>query len=392
MGYFLLYEARLPQLIEARDKWLKPGGLMFPDRAKMFVSLVQDPDHKRKHYDYFDDVYGFDFSSLKEAAKADPVIQECDETALISSSTCILNLDLLRCSVSTCYEFSAKFKLRTLELGAAGPTTETLVEWDLGINIWTQDKERLIKFVVLNTLGPRDAMAEDGPTFTKEESRDRSNRGIECNGVAEVATDVSVHRRQVRRKLPISFSGGPLEDAPLAAPAVSEPPQKRRKQQTPKASEEVGISPTWAFPLLVALGIAWPAYAAKGSLDACSEEVVPWTQVQQELLMPQGVSQERIKALSVLALSGGLDPMDCDCWYGWISLRFFIPQVLPQEELAHVMEQQIFHTELVAWLASPWMEMLDSPWKPLEALAQSAKMFQRPELNQASAFEIISHL
>lgn len=144
----------------------------------------------------------------------------------------------------------------------------------------------------------------------------------------------------------------------------------------------MGISPTWAFPLLVALGIAWPAYAAKGSLDACSEEVVPWTQVQQELLMPQGVSQERIKALSVLALSGGLDPMDCDCWYGWISLRFFIPQVLPQEELAHVMEQQIFHTELVAWLASPWMEMLDSPWKPLEALAQSAKMFQRPELNQ----------
>ena len=112
MGYFLLYEARLPQLIEARDKWLKPGGLMFPDRAKMFVSLVQDSDHKRKHYDYFDDVYGFDFSSLKEAAKADPVIQECDETALISSSTCILNLDLLRCSVSTCYEFSSKFKLR----------------------------------------------------------------------------------------------------------------------------------------------------------------------------------------------------------------------------------------------------------------------------------------
>ena len=29
------------------------------------------------------------------------------------------------------------------------------------------------------------------------------------------------------------------QDAPLAAPAVSEPPQKRRKQQTPKASEEV---------------------------------------------------------------------------------------------------------------------------------------------------------
>ena len=49
--------------------------------------------------------------------------------------------------------FLSHIPCRTLELGAAGPTTETLVEWDLGINIWTQDKERLIKFVVLNTLG-----------------------------------------------------------------------------------------------------------------------------------------------------------------------------------------------------------------------------------------------
>eukprot|EP00435_Cladocopium_sp_Y103_P000261 s2848_g1.t1 len=112
MGYFLMYEARLPELIEARDRWLKPGGLMFPDRAKLFVSMVQDGDHKRKHYDFFDDVWGFDFSSVKEAAKADPVVQECDETALVTSSTCILNLDLLRCSVATCYEMSAKFKLR----------------------------------------------------------------------------------------------------------------------------------------------------------------------------------------------------------------------------------------------------------------------------------------
>lgn len=118
MGYFLMYEARLPELIEARDRWLKPGGLMFPDRAKLFVSMVQDGDHKRKHYDFFDDVWGFDFSSVKEAAKADPVVQECDETALVTSSTCILNLDLLRCSVATCYEMSAKFKLRCRHEGS----------------------------------------------------------------------------------------------------------------------------------------------------------------------------------------------------------------------------------------------------------------------------------
>lgn len=118
MGYFLMYEARLVELIEARERWLKPGGLMFPDRAKLFVSMVQDGDHKKKHYDFFDDVWGFDFSSVKEAAKADPVVQECDETALVTSSTCILNLDLLRCSVATCYEMSAKFKPRCRHEGS----------------------------------------------------------------------------------------------------------------------------------------------------------------------------------------------------------------------------------------------------------------------------------
>jgi len=33
MGYFLLYESMLDSVIYARDKYLKPGGLMLPERA-----------------------------------------------------------------------------------------------------------------------------------------------------------------------------------------------------------------------------------------------------------------------------------------------------------------------------------------------------------------------
>jgi hypothetical protein len=32
MGYCLFYESMLDTVLYARDKWLKPGGLMFPDR------------------------------------------------------------------------------------------------------------------------------------------------------------------------------------------------------------------------------------------------------------------------------------------------------------------------------------------------------------------------
>jgi len=42
MGYFLLYESMLDSVLLARDRFLKPGGLMFPDRAQMFVVAIQD--------------------------------------------------------------------------------------------------------------------------------------------------------------------------------------------------------------------------------------------------------------------------------------------------------------------------------------------------------------
>ena len=32
MGYCLFYESMLDTVLYARDKWLAPGGLMFPDR------------------------------------------------------------------------------------------------------------------------------------------------------------------------------------------------------------------------------------------------------------------------------------------------------------------------------------------------------------------------
>jgi hypothetical protein len=35
MGYFLLYESMLESIITARDKWLKPNGLILPDKLNL---------------------------------------------------------------------------------------------------------------------------------------------------------------------------------------------------------------------------------------------------------------------------------------------------------------------------------------------------------------------
>ena len=39
MGYFLIRESMLDSVIRARDKWLKPGGAMFPSHATMYLGM-----------------------------------------------------------------------------------------------------------------------------------------------------------------------------------------------------------------------------------------------------------------------------------------------------------------------------------------------------------------
>lgn len=46
MGYCLFYESMLNTVIFARDKWLKPGGLIFPDRATLYVTAIEDRQYK----------------------------------------------------------------------------------------------------------------------------------------------------------------------------------------------------------------------------------------------------------------------------------------------------------------------------------------------------------
>ena len=41
MGYCLFFESMLDSVLHARDKWLRPGGLVFPDKVKLFVCGIE---------------------------------------------------------------------------------------------------------------------------------------------------------------------------------------------------------------------------------------------------------------------------------------------------------------------------------------------------------------
>jgi len=110
MGYFLLYESMLDTVLVARDKWLKPGGLIFPDRASMWVVAIEDAQYRRDKIDFWDDVYGFDMSCIKELAILEPLVDVCNPEQVISTSAKILEIDLYKVKKEE-LDFESKFVL-----------------------------------------------------------------------------------------------------------------------------------------------------------------------------------------------------------------------------------------------------------------------------------------
>ncbi|KAI3661787.1 hypothetical protein MP638_003795 [Amoeboaphelidium occidentale] len=89
MGYFLLYESMLDTVLYARDRYLVEGGHLFPDKATMYITGIEDAEYKDSKISFWDDVYGFDMSAIKKVALREPLVDTVDAKA-VTCSTCIL--------------------------------------------------------------------------------------------------------------------------------------------------------------------------------------------------------------------------------------------------------------------------------------------------------------
>eukprot|EP00435_Cladocopium_sp_Y103_P051908 s552_g16.t1 len=121
MGYFLLRESMLDSVLIARDRFLKPGGALFPSHATLFLAPVgsakacrekqQTFDGERQHFDDFNDTmtnyYGTDFSCmrgefLEEQRKyylQTGMFVNLTPKQLASGGSPLLEIDLLRITV-----------------------------------------------------------------------------------------------------------------------------------------------------------------------------------------------------------------------------------------------------------------------------------------------------
>lgn len=111
MGYFMLYESMLDTVLFARDKWLAPGGLIFPDKASLFVCGIEDAEYRQDKIDFWDSVYGFDMSCIKKLAITEPLVDMCDGEQVLSDASCVLNVDIYTVTKEE-LDFSSQFRFR----------------------------------------------------------------------------------------------------------------------------------------------------------------------------------------------------------------------------------------------------------------------------------------
>lgn len=58
MGYFLIYERMIDSIIFARNKFLRPNGLMLPDKAVMYVRATSNLKQYEKYFSFWDNLFG----------------------------------------------------------------------------------------------------------------------------------------------------------------------------------------------------------------------------------------------------------------------------------------------------------------------------------------------
>merc|ERR1712226_636907 len=98
MGYCLFYESMLDSVLYARDKWLAPDGLMFPDRATMYICAIEDRQYKDDKINWWDDVYGFDMSCIREVALREPLVDVVDRNQVVTTPAMIKEIDIQTCT------------------------------------------------------------------------------------------------------------------------------------------------------------------------------------------------------------------------------------------------------------------------------------------------------
>ena len=132
MGYCLLYESMLLSVLHARDKYLREGGCVLPDLARIMVAGC---DRSVVSAKFWDDVEGFSMRTvarkvLEGEMRAKAHVMEVPGDSLVTTTALVSELDLCSVTPEKAKAFTSEFEVRREEEGGAGETeVAALVVW-----------------------------------------------------------------------------------------------------------------------------------------------------------------------------------------------------------------------------------------------------------------------
>lgn len=94
MGYFLLFEAMLDSVLVARDRWLKDNGVMAPSHTRILIAALDDLEARNDRVNFWNDVYGFKMTAMKETNYREAVVDYIRPTSVISNVVTVKDLHL----------------------------------------------------------------------------------------------------------------------------------------------------------------------------------------------------------------------------------------------------------------------------------------------------------
>ena len=110
MGNFLLSNSFLKKVIYARNKFLARDGIIFPDKATLYLCGIQDEEFKKSKFQMWDNVYNVNMSFVKNVSFKEPLIDSFNKNNIISNIYPIFEINMYKIKEND-INFMTKFEL-----------------------------------------------------------------------------------------------------------------------------------------------------------------------------------------------------------------------------------------------------------------------------------------
>ncbi|XP_058097813.1 probable protein arginine N-methyltransferase 6 isoform X2 [Magnolia sinica] len=118
MGYMLLYESMLGSVVTARDRWLKPGGLILPSHATLFMAPVTNSERYSESIDFWRNVYGIDMSAMlplaKQCAFEEPSVETISGENVLTWPCAVKHVDCYTVTIQELESVTRKYKFASM--------------------------------------------------------------------------------------------------------------------------------------------------------------------------------------------------------------------------------------------------------------------------------------